>query len=142
MADTPDYAMFLKLMNLTTSSYDGEALNAIRMANAVLARTNQTWEDLLKNKIVMVAPPPDATRPATKSYVRHDNANEINGYFEDLYDRGSRLGTFKQWVDSVHEWWEREGLPHRRPIQHSKAQRPATLKIYFCDAAKRGCLFK
>ena len=46
MADTPDYKMFLKLLNLTTSSYDGECLNAICMANAVLARTNQTWEDL------------------------------------------------------------------------------------------------
>ena len=57
MTDTPDYKMFLKLMSLTTSSFDGEALNAIRMANAVLARTNQTWEDLLKNKIVMIAPP-------------------------------------------------------------------------------------
>ena len=109
MPNTPDYKMFLKLMSLTTSEFNGEALNAIRMANSVLARTNQTWEDLLKGKIVMIAPPSDDTK-TTRSSVRHQNANEINGYFETLFNRGSRLGTFRTWVNSVHEWWEEKGF--------------------------------
>lgn len=108
MTDAPDYKMFLKLMNLTQSSFDGEALNAIRMANAVLARTNMGWEDLLKGKIVMIAAAQDAPRP--KSNIRITNTDEINSYFETLYDRGSSLGTFKQWVDSVHDWWEEKGF--------------------------------
>jgi hypothetical protein len=109
MPDAPDYKMFLKLLNLTTSQYDGEALNAIRMANAVLARTNQSWEDLLDGKIVMIAPL-DNEKPLAKSQVRYSNHAEIDGFFEILYDRGDyRLGTFKAWVDSVHEWWEEKG---------------------------------
>ena len=55
MPKAPDFKVFLKLMNLTTSSFDHEALSAIRMANAVLARTNQTWDDLLHGKVVMIA---------------------------------------------------------------------------------------
>lgn len=111
MADTPDYKMFLKLLNLTTSSYDSECLNAIRMANAVLARTNQTWEDLLKGKIVMISPASNTSALSkSKTNIRHTNSDEINDYFETLYDRGASLGTFKQWVDSVHEWWEEKGF--------------------------------
>jgi hypothetical protein len=110
MPETPDYKMFLKLLNLTTSQYDGEALNAIRMANAVLARTNQTWEDLLKGKVVMIQGAQEGTLSKSPTNIRHSDPNEINGYFETLYDRGSRLGTFKTWVDSVHEWWEEKGF--------------------------------
>ena len=107
MTNAPDFKMFLKLMNLTTSQFDGECLNAIRMANAVLAQTNQTWEDLLKGKIVMISPLSNqGALSKSKTNIRHSNADEINGYFETLYNRGSSLGSFKQWINSVHEWWE------------------------------------
>lgn len=109
MANDPaDYAMFLKLMNLTQSSYDGEALNAIRMANAVLARTNQTWDDLLAGKIVMIAPITGAPTVRQSSGIRYTDTDEINAYFNKLY--GRNLGTFKEWVDSVHDWWETKGF--------------------------------
>lgn len=110
MPITPDFKMFLKLMNLTTSSFDGEALNAIRMANSVLNSMNQTWEDLLHQKIVMIAPPVDsaATPRKASSGIRYSDDVEINAYFDRLYSRN--LGTFKDWVDSVHEWWEEKGF--------------------------------
>jgi len=103
----PDYRMFLKLMNLTTSQFDGEALSAIRMANSVLASQNQTWEDLLSGKIVMISPPAD-TKPKPSSSIRYTDAIEIDGYFDALSQRN--LGTFKEWVDSVHQWWEEKGF--------------------------------
>ena len=37
----------IKLLNLTRSEYDAEALNAIRRANALLRKHRATWEDLL-----------------------------------------------------------------------------------------------
>src|SRR5712671_7729925 len=37
----------IKLLNLTGSEYDAEALNAIRRANALLRRHRATWADLL-----------------------------------------------------------------------------------------------
>lgn len=38
---------FIKLMMMTTSSYDNEALVAIRKANAILASANLTWEEFV-----------------------------------------------------------------------------------------------
>ena len=37
----------IKLLNLTRSAYDAEALNAIRRANALLRKQRATWADLL-----------------------------------------------------------------------------------------------
>lgn len=55
-ADEFDVEKFTKLMQMTTSG-DGEALNAIRMANAMLKRLNMNWADLLKGKITIVNDP-------------------------------------------------------------------------------------
>ena len=109
MDTTPDYAMFLKLLNLTTSSFDHEALSAIRMANAVLARQNHTWEDLLAGKVVMIAAP-DSKIVGEKSATgtRHYNGAVINAYFNSLSRRD--LGTFQDWVNSVREWWDTKGF--------------------------------
>jgi hypothetical protein len=42
-----DRKRLLKLLELTTSQYDAEALAAIRRANATLRRANITWEELI-----------------------------------------------------------------------------------------------
>lgn len=39
-----------KLLNLTTSTFNGEALNAIRKANEELKRNGQTWDEVLEVK--------------------------------------------------------------------------------------------
>lgn len=39
-----------KLLNLTTSTFNGEALNAIRKANEELQKNKQTWDDVLEGK--------------------------------------------------------------------------------------------
>jgi hypothetical protein len=39
---------FTNLMKMTTSTHDGEALNALRMANAMLKKHDLTWEDVTK----------------------------------------------------------------------------------------------
>ena len=111
MSDTPDYKMFLKLMSLTTSSFDGEALNAIRMANAVLARTNQnvggppkgkdrndraparTPLKLLDQTSTSATTTQTKSTPTSKPYTTVARASE----------------TFKAWINSVHEWWEQKG---------------------------------
>jgi hypothetical protein len=67
--DDFDLAKFIKLMKMTTASVDGEALNAIRMANAMLKRNNHDWEVLLKGKITIVNDPFNSipTPPAAKA---------------------------------------------------------------------------
>ncbi len=45
-----DHDKFIKIMMLTTSPADGEALVAIRKANAMLAAIKKNWEEILKSK--------------------------------------------------------------------------------------------
>ena len=52
-----DIIKFIKLMELTTSSYDGEALNALRKANAELFKYNLTWNQFLSNKQIIITNP-------------------------------------------------------------------------------------
>jgi hypothetical protein len=68
----------IKIMKMTTSSTDGEALAAIRMANSQLTRLKTDWEAVLRGKISIMpdpfggvpivnakpAPPSPAPRPA------------------------------------------------------------------------------
>jgi hypothetical protein len=44
---TLDRERLIKLLNLTESEYDAEALNAIRSSNAFLRKHRTTWADLL-----------------------------------------------------------------------------------------------
>ncbi len=39
-----DVNKFIKTLSLTTSSFDGECLNAIRLCNDTLKKENMTWE--------------------------------------------------------------------------------------------------
>lgn len=52
MAHDLDLNRFTKLLRMTTSMSDGEALNAIRMANAMLVEHRLGWPDLLKREVV------------------------------------------------------------------------------------------
>lgn len=51
MSDTTkgkvDLAQLVKILNLTQSDSDGEALNALRMANSKLKAAGLTWQDVL-----------------------------------------------------------------------------------------------
>lgn len=54
--DDFDLAKFIKLMKMTTATVDGEALNAIRMANRMLTTNKLDWE-FLRTKITIIADP-------------------------------------------------------------------------------------
>jgi hypothetical protein len=43
-----DLEKLIKILNLTTSDSDGEALAAIRTANSLLKKSGKTWEDMFK----------------------------------------------------------------------------------------------
>lgn len=47
----------IKMLNMTTSSNEGEALTALRMANKHLKEQKWTWDELLRGKITVAADP-------------------------------------------------------------------------------------
>lgn len=57
MTDIPKQDLLAKLLKMTTSNNDGEALAAIRKANALLASAGWDWDKLLAGKIRIAADP-------------------------------------------------------------------------------------
>lgn len=55
--DLPKQELLCKLLKMTTSSNDGEALTAMRKANALLISAGWDWDRLIAGKIVVVGDP-------------------------------------------------------------------------------------
>lgn len=71
MADDPRFSTLIKLMKMTTSSNDAEALVAMRKANALLKESfGGDWEALLRQKVTIINDPFEGMQaPPPKSYV-------------------------------------------------------------------------
>ena len=57
MAELPKQELLVKLLGMTASSNDGEALVAIRKANRLLAEAGWSWDQLIRGKITIVEDP-------------------------------------------------------------------------------------
>lgn len=55
--ELPNLGLLIKLLKMTTSSVDGEALIAIRKANEQLAKFGGDWEALLRGKVTVIGDP-------------------------------------------------------------------------------------
>lgn len=49
--------LLIKLLKMTTSSSDGEALVAMRKANEQVAKLKTDWDSLLRSKVTIIADP-------------------------------------------------------------------------------------
>jgi len=113
LMDTADFARLRKLLALTASNNDGEALAAIRKANAMLERTKTHWFDVM-----------DAlergSAPATN---KPSAATEIDEAF-DLVLCTAR-GSFREFILSLLEQWQDTGVlsPKQRAALLKSAER-------------------
>ena len=75
----PSLTLLIKLLKMTTSSHDAEALVACRKANAELQKFGGDWDTLLRGKVTVIGDPfanlhkPDVghTRPHRRAPRRH-----------------------------------------------------------------------
>ena len=128
--------LFVKLMMMTTSSQDAEALTAIRKANAILAAANVNWEEFLTaitDSQINQSPTPaadddddddDGFEDIGKHNGKYDDADEINRLFSRAFARTSHGSGFRDFLDSVHEWWEKKGFLTEK--QYHAIRRAAT----------------
>lgn len=77
-------SLLIKLLNLTASPTDGEALSAMRKANSKIASMGLSWDDLLLGKVTIIADPfasiPTPTsRNDTNVYQRRGSAPTVPG---------------------------------------------------------------
>jgi hypothetical protein len=110
---------FVKLMMLTTSSNDHEALSALRKANQILACKAVSWEQLikgLKNVTFQVeAPPREEPRqqpryeqPKREAVGKHFKSDDIDQMFEAVLGRVS--GGPREFIESIFGFYRETGF--------------------------------
>jgi hypothetical protein len=122
-------AQFVKLMMMTTTSNDHEALVAIRKANAILASANVNWEEFLG-----AVDEAKASSSSTRSNSDSDfsdidgsssyrgsgacsDASLIDPMFEQAFANVRPGSSFRDFIESIHEWWETRGYLTQRQFQ-------------------------
>lgn len=109
-----DANRFIKLLLMTTSPHDGECLNAIRMANAMLAGMNANWDELIRGLIPSVpeaktySPPQQPSSPPPSSDNKH-YADEVDEVFDLLY-AGTHSDSYMRFIDSVFSFYHKTGF--------------------------------
>ena len=76
----------MKLLKMTTSSNDGEALTAIRMANDLLGAVGWDWDKLIEGKIRVIEDP--FKNLGTPSAVRANSQATPAGGFPNHFNNG------------------------------------------------------
>lgn len=93
--------MLVKVLNLTTSPNDSEALAAARKANDLLKRGSTSWEQLLGNG--------GATTPMfdeDDGSLDDPEARAIDAAFEEVFKLGDLRGSFEDFIDSIYQQWK------------------------------------
>ena len=92
-----DFDRLRKTIGMTTSASDGEALNALRAANKILADNKVTWEDVFKRLVTIdvEAGPEETPR----------DSRDVSSAFTDIFARGNLKGDFATFMDSLYHQW-------------------------------------
>jgi len=98
-----DRDRLIKLLNMTGSSHDSEALSAIRLSNELLRQTETTWADLLAlptesgRQIAPEAKTADAPAPA-RDYTPE---NDYDPYYVDDSDYTGTHARVLKWSVAI-----------------------------------------
>lgn len=110
------YQQLRKLMMLTHSDNDTEALAALRKANALLREHSYDWNSAF-DRLVKVESPIEMAyvhydtgeKAISPAYKRNDpDTLRINNAFEEIEDRDPR-GSFADFIASLKDQWDRSG---------------------------------
>jgi cell division septation protein DedD len=66
--------LLIKLLKMTTSNHDGEALTAMRKANEQLGKFGGDWEALIRGKVTIIADPFTSASPPPMPTQRQQHA--------------------------------------------------------------------
>lgn len=110
-----DLNQLRKLMGMTGSDADGEALNALRMANRLLKKSDLTWTDVL-NRCISVTTVNSGYQAQGASgddgFDEERNEGNLDDMIQNAFDelRGvSMSASFRAFVDDVERKWNQTG---------------------------------
>lgn len=126
-----DRAHLAKIIAMTTSTNDNEALSAVRKANEYLAACQISWADVLREdllntvNITLARAPPPASAYAQEDGWMPPHLNDktvIEMMFRAVYSvpRGDNE-EFWQWLDSIHQRFQEYG--NLTPAQYTSLRR-------------------
>lgn len=100
-------------MMMTTSSNDGEALTAIRMANAMLMAEGQNWDEILgvsRQVTITLQRQQPTTYQAEDSWAppHLSDKNVIEQMFRFAL-AGEHTASQTAFIGSLNDWWKRHG---------------------------------
>jgi hypothetical protein len=105
-------------MMMTTSSNDGEALNALRMANALIAKDNRNWQEVLEQLVSVTSEAKyEAQRAAAQPRAMSRTPDEINAALEFMLDALPPSSSFRSFMESLHAQWEARQYLTERQIE-------------------------
>lgn len=102
-----DFNQLRKLMQMTTSDSDREALTAIRKANEIIARSDTTWERVFGRLVTVdpgIEPDPESMRKAPDAAGRRRYLGDL---LEDV--AGASSGSFLDFVADLQRQFEERG---------------------------------
>lgn len=115
-----DFRQLEKVMMMTTSDNDAEALSALRMGNAILKKHGYNWSSAFKRLVkvenplegYISEPSAEPTRSTGSHAYKDESLHEsrkraIREAFEEL--DGVNLGNQEGFVASLKEWFEEKG---------------------------------
>jgi len=105
-----DVTKLIKLMNLTTSTFDGEALNAIRKANLLLAESNISWAEFIKEKNITI----------NKIVIKKPRDPEIEQMLK-ICKKGVRSSSGQMFIRSLANWYKNHGSLSEKQMEALKA---------------------
>lgn len=114
-----------RIMGLTFSNQDGEALAAIRKANGILKKYNLTWQEILSRTVtvnhVEAAAPQPMRPPAGNGIDPAGEAITVAVQTKRAFDmlRGNLTGSFAAFIEDLEKQFLRTGYlspDQRRPL--------------------------
>ena len=106
MSNIENMDKLIKLLNLSTSNNDNEALSAIRTANAILKKNNILWDKILNSQVEI-------------RYIEvptHENQDmDLETKIEYLMDNLDRLGSAADFIESLaNQFYQRCSLSEKQ----------------------------
>lgn len=100
------FEKFIKLMMMTTSPNEGEALTATRMANALLLEANLNWDEFLRGKVKITNQAAGGSASGSFTGKKYTNSDDIERMLDAVL-KNVRSGTsFYTFIKSLSDWWE------------------------------------
>ncbi len=112
-----DFQRLLKFMEMTTSESDGECLNAIRMANKLLAAEGVDWKRVFNRLVTIDVEDGGAEVEATPTGA--PSKEQINAAMAAKLERaldGVAPGGYRDFLLSLEQQWQAKGFlsPNQR----------------------------